>query len=74
MITKMKELCEQEWCSQLVANHHETGGDSIVYMLQREGIYCSVVNWTQTWAETPQGSVYWSNINNEWHDNHLNII
>ena len=70
MITKMKELCEQVWCSQLAANHYETGGDSIAYMIKTEGLYSRIVNWTQTWDETPQGAAYWANINDEWHNNH----
>ena len=70
MITKMKELCEQVWCSQLVANHHETGGDSIAYMIKRESAYSHIANWTQTWSETPQGCGYWSRIDSEWKDNH----
>jgi hypothetical protein len=70
MLTKMRELCEQEWCSQLVANHHETDGDSIAYMLRKEEVYAHIVNWTQTWAETPQGRAYWSNIDREWMTNH----
>lgn len=69
MITKMKELCEQVWCSQLVANHHETRGDDIKYTL-RGSYYKYIVDWPQTWVQTPQGGSYWSRIDNEWKDNH----
>lgn len=68
MLTKMRELCEQAWSSQLVANHHETGGDSIAYMMAYH--YAIVVDWTQTWRNTPQGDDYWAIINDEWRNNH----
>ena len=66
----MRELCEQVWCSQLVANHYETGGDSIAYMLKSNDRYGLIVDWPQTWSDTPQGSDYWSTINDEWRNNH----
>lgn len=65
----MRELCEQVWCSQLVANHYETGGDSIADMLN-ESRYALITDWTQTWSHTPQGSHYWATINDEWRSNH----
>lgn len=68
MLTKMKELCEQMWCSQLVANADRTSGDSIAYVMAYH--YDIVVDWPQTWRDTPQGSHYWATINNEWQNNH----
>ena len=68
MRTKMNELCEQKWCSQLVANHYETGGDDIRSMLR--GHYTYIVDWPQTWRNTPQGDDYWATINDEWRNNH----
>ena len=69
MLTKMRELCEQVWCSQLVANHYETDGDDIRSML-RDAHYKYIVDWPQTWIDTPQGDDYWSAINGEWRNNH----
>ena len=69
MITKMRELCEQVWCSQLVANHYETEGDDIrSTLLGRHYEY--IVDWPQIWRSTPQGEDYWSTINAEWRNNH----
>lgn len=68
MITKMKELCGQYWCSQLVANNYRTCGEGIACAMTH--FYDKVVDWTQSWRNTPQGSHYWSDINEEWRDNH----
>lgn len=68
MITKMKELCEQSWYSQMVANCLITNGDSVTWCLK--GHYTKIVDWTQTWHESPQGGAYWSPINSAWVENH----
>lgn len=68
MMTKIKELCEQSWCSQMVANCLNTHGDSVTWCLKEH--YTQIVDWTQTWRITPQGGEYWSLINNAWIENH----
>lgn len=68
MMTKMKELCEQSWCSQMVINSHEDGHDNIVWCLKEH--YTKIVDWTQTWDGSPQGSEYWARINDAWMENH----
>lgn len=70
MLNRMRELCEQVWSSQLVANQHESGRDSIAYMLRGDGRYGRIVDWTQVWDYTPQGSDYWNAIDREWRNNH----
>lgn len=68
MITKMKELCGQYWCSQLVANNGRTYGEGIACVMACH--YDKIVDWAQSWHSTPQGSHYWAGINEEWRDNH----
>ena len=68
MITKMKELCEQSWCSQLVANNKRTRGGRIAYTMTN--FYADVVDCSQTWINTQQGSRYWASIDEEWRNNH----
>lgn len=67
-MTKMKELCEQSWCSQMVINNHEEDGDDIAWCLKKH--YARIVDWTQTWHASPQGGAYWSTINSVWIENH----
>jgi hypothetical protein len=64
----MKELCEQYWCSQLVANNDRTCGEEIAYTMAY--FYDKVVDWPQSWHNTPQGSHYWVDIDEEWQDYH----
>ena len=68
MMTKIKELCEQSWCSQMVANYHVTRGDNVTWCLKEH--YTKIVDWTQMWLESPQGGEYWVRINNAWMENH----
>lgn len=68
MMTKIKELCEQSWCSQMVANCLITHGDNITWCLNEH--YSKIVDWTQIWQESPQGADYWVRINNAWRENH----
>lgn len=68
MITKMKELCEQRWCSQMVANSKVCGSADIASCLRER--YRFIFDCTQHWGSSPQGRGYWSPINNAWSSNH----
>lgn len=68
MITKMKELCEQSWCSQMVANCLNTNESDLTWCLKEH--YTDIVDCTHLWHESPQGNAYWGRINNAWIRNH----
>ncbi len=54
----------------MVANCHNThGGREVTWCLKEH--YAKIVDWTQTWVESPQGGEYWVLINNTWIENHL---